>query len=108
MTPSSLSPHPLLPSPHSPAPLPRPSSLTLQVVVAAAMPPGLFVTAGLDTYMSVGYQLMFPSLSDIGAYLMIFPGQLGDNRTTHLFSHPPFPYPSSTPSLPSHPLSTHP
>ena len=68
------------------------------------MPPGLFSTAMNQSYMSVGYQLMFPTLSDIGAYLMIFPGQLGGYHlhTTHSFSDHPLIHP---PNLLSHTLS---
>ena len=49
----------------------------LTVVVCAAMPPGLFVTSGLDTFMSVGYMMMFPNLSYVSTLAMILPGQIG-------------------------------
>ena len=46
-------------------------------IICAAMPPGLFTTAGNPTYMSMVYQLIFPRLSDAGAWLLILPGQIG-------------------------------
>ena len=49
----------------------------LTVVVCAAMPPGLFVTSGLDTFMSVGYMMMFPNLSYVATLALILPGQIG-------------------------------
>ena len=49
----------------------------LTVVVCGAMPPGLFVTSGLDTFMSVGYMMMFPGLSYLATLAMILPGQIG-------------------------------
>ena len=33
------------------------------VFVCGAMPPGLFATAGIETFMSTGYQLMWPDMS---------------------------------------------
>ena len=49
----------------------------LTVVVCGAMPPGLFVTSGLDTFMSVGYMMMFPGLFYVATLAMILPGQIG-------------------------------
>ena len=46
-------------------------------IICASMPPGLFTTVGNPTYMSLVYQLIFPHLSDAGAWLLILPGQIG-------------------------------
>ena len=46
-------------------------------IVCASMPPGLFTTVGNPTYMSMVYQLIFPGLSEAGAWLLILPGQIG-------------------------------
>jgi len=45
-------------------------------IIAAALPPGLYTTAGLALYMNVGFSLMFPSLGALGAYALIVPGQV--------------------------------
>lgn len=46
-------------------------------IVCCSLPPGLYVTSNLENFMTTGYRLIFPSLSDDGGLALILAGQIG-------------------------------